>query len=393
MNMAAMLQPATARKRVTILGSTGTIGCNAVDLLQRAGETYEVVAITGGHNIELLAQQARLLRPQLVVTAYEADYAALQQALSGSGIMVGCGEPGLLEAARLQTDIVLSAIVGVAGLKPTLEAISQGRVVALANKECLVSAGPLMLRTSVASGATLLPVDSEHCALYQLLEGRPRDGLSRLTITASGGPFRDWTHEQMRTATPQQAINHPNWRMGAKISVDSATMMNKGLEWLEAHALFSIPGEQIEILVHPESVVHALAHYHDGSVLAQMSLPDMRIPISYALAWPQRMALDLPPLNLAAIGKLQFFEVDEDRFPAPALARQALEMGGIFPAVLNAANETAVARFLNQEIGFLDIIACVRATMEHMNAANSTSLDDILSATELAQTYANEWTA
>ena len=315
-------------------------------------------------------------------------YGALKEALEGTGIEAAAGEDSVVEAATLPADIVMSAIVGAAGLKPTLAAIRQGAQVAMANKECLVCAGALMTREVKKYGATLVPVDSEHSAIFQLLEDRNSEQVERVTITASGGPFRTWSREQMKSVTPEQAVKHPNWTMGAKISVDSATLMNKGLELIEAHHLFPFAPQQLNVLIHPQSVVHCLLHMVDGSVLAQMSLPDMCTPIAYALAWPERISIPIPKLDLATVGSLQFEAADPVRFPALRLAREAMTAGGNTTAVLNAANEVAVNRFLRGEIGFLDIVIIVEKTLEKIDNAKLETLEDVLDCNATARRFA-----
>jgi 1-deoxy-D-xylulose-5-phosphate reductoisomerase len=332
-----------SRRSVTILGATGSVGCNTIDLIRRNPSAFSVEAITGGGNATLLAEQALSLRPRFVAIADTKSYGALKEALSGSGIEIAAGMDAVIAAAERPSDWVMSAIVGAAGLAPTLAAVRRGGIVALANKESLVCAGNLMMREVARSGATLLPVDSEHNAIYQVFDFERYDAVEELILTASGGPFRDSALDDMAAATPEQAVAHPNWDMGAKISVDSATMMNKGLELIEAHQLFAIAEERISILVHPQSVIHSLVRYKDGSVLAQLGQPDMRTPIAYTLAWPNRMEVPVDRLDLAALGRLDFEEPDAKRFPALSLAREALRSGGAAPTVLNAANEVAVA--------------------------------------------------
>jgi 1-deoxy-D-xylulose-5-phosphate reductoisomerase len=337
------MQPSEAPRRITVLGSTGSIGCNTVDLIERNSEAFEIEALTAHQNVAVLSEQARRLRPKLAVIADENRYGDLKEALAGTGVGVAAGQEALVEAADRPADWVMAAIVGAAGLAPTLAAVRRGAAIALANKETLVCAGSLMVAEIARHGATVLPVDSEHNAIFQVLETRHPETVERIILTASGGPFRDLSREAMAEVTPDQAVAHPNWDMGAKISVDSATMMNKGLELIEAYHLFGLPEPQIEILVHPQSVVHSMVAYIDGSVLAQLGQPDMRTPIAYALAWPARMAAPVERLDLAAIGQLTFEAPDPDRFPALRLARQALRAGGCAPTVLNAANEIAVA--------------------------------------------------
>jgi len=366
-----------APRRVTILGSTGSVGGNTIDLIERDPEAYEVVALTARGNVERLAAQALRLRPGLAVIAEPDLYGALKEALAGSGIAVAAGRDALIEAADRPADWVMAAIVGAAGLAPTLAAVRRGAIVALANKEALVCAGALMTAEVAASGATILPVDSEHNAIFQVFDFERREMIDRIILTASGGPFREFDPKDMAEVTPDQAVAHPNWTMGRKISVDSATMMNKGLELIEAHHLFALPGERIEIVVHPQSIVHSLVAYVDGSVLAQLGPPDMRTPIAYTLGWPRRIRTPAARLDLAEIGTLSFETPDERRFPSLRLARQALKTGGGAPTILNAANEIAVHGFLAGKIGFLDIVRIVERTLERVPSAPLTSLDDV----------------
>ncbi|NBO17873.1 MAG: 1-deoxy-D-xylulose-5-phosphate reductoisomerase [Proteobacteria bacterium] len=377
LSLKATPQTATHPRSLTLLGSTGTIGANTLDILGAHPERFTLTALTAGGNVEKLIQQARQFRPQRAVIADAAQYEALKDGLAGTGIAVAAGQDAVAEAAAMPSDIVMSAIVGAAGLKPTLAAIRRGAQVALANKECLVCAGGLMMREVARHNATLIPVDSEHSAIFQVFDNTQADKVAGVTITASGGPFRGWSREQMQAATPQQAVKHPNWNMGAKISVDSATLMNKGLELIEAYYLFPLAPEQLSVLVHRESIVHCLVEMVDGSVLAQMSLPDMRTPIAFALGWPQRISAHLPRLHLAEIGQLTFEAPDEARFPSLRLARQAMVAGGNAPTVLNAANEVAVHRFLRGEIGFLDIVGQVEETLARVPQAQLATLDDV----------------
>lgn len=374
---AALPQAGAAPCRLTILGSTGSVGGNTVDLVRRNPERFEVEAITAHDRVDRLIEQALDLRPRLAVIGNPAHYATLKEALAGSGTAAAAGPAALVEAAARPADRVMAAIVGAAGLEPTLAAVRRGAIVALANKECLVCAGDLFTAEVERCGATLLPVDSEHSAIFQVFETSQRESVDRIILTASGGPFRSAGREVMAAATPAQAVAHPNWDMGSKISVDSATMMNKGLELIEAHHLFAMPEERIEILVHPQSVVHSLVAYVDGSVLAQLGSPDMRTPIAYALAWPARMAAPAPRLDLAQIAKLTFEPPDPERFPALRVCRQALQSGGAAPTILNAANEIAVRSFLAGDIGFLDIVAVVEETLARLPAAAPQSLADV----------------
>lgn len=351
-------------RSVTILGSTGSVGRSTVALLDAAapGE-FTVTALVAGKDAAGLAAQARRLRPQIAVLADESAAPALAEALASSGIPFACGREAVLNAAAMPADWTMAAIVGAAGLEPTLAALSRGGTLALANKESLVCAGHLVTAAAEASGATLLTVDSEHNAIFQALDSRDPAVIEKLIITASGGPFRLASREDMARATPEQAVRHPVWSMGAKISVDSATMMNKGLELIEAARIFPVPESRIEILVHPQSTVHGLVQYADGSVLAQLGTPDMRTPIAHALAYPRRMKVDVPRLDLAALAKLEFYAPDPQRFPALRLAREALQAGAGATTILNAANEVAVELFLGRRLGFLDIAAVVEESL------------------------------
>jgi len=364
-------------RRVTILGSTGSVGHSTVDLLLRNRDEFTVEAVTANRNATLLAEQARQLGARFAAVADPAEYAALKDALSGSGIEAACGPDSLVEAAERPADWVMAGIVGAAGLKPTLAAIRRGRIVAFANKEVLVCAGSLVMQEVAAHGATLLPVDSEHNAIWQCFDFERIEGIEKITLTCSGGPFRERGVEEMRDVSVKEAVNHPTWNMGAKISIDSATLMNKGLEIIEAHHLFQLPSERIDVVIHPQSVIHGLVTYHDGSVLAHMGTPDMRTPIAYVLGWPGRTAAPMQRLDLAAVGRLTFERPDAQRFPALRLAREALVQGGGTPTVLNAANETAVRAFIEGRIGFLDIAAIVEETLVALPVGQLGSLDDV----------------
>jgi 1-deoxy-D-xylulose-5-phosphate reductoisomerase len=364
-------------RNVTILGSTGSVGRNTVDLLQRNKAAFAVEALTANRNANLLAEQARALRARFAAIGDPDHYRTLQDALAGSGIETGCGPEGLIEAARRPADWVMAGIVGAAGLAPTLAAIRRGVIVAFANKEVLVCAGALVMDEVARYGATLLPVDSEHNAIWQCFDRNRAETVDRIILTASGGPFRERALVDMRRVTPAEAVAHPNWSMGAKISVDSATMMNKGLELIEAHHLFQLPPDRVDIVVHAQSIVHGAVVYRDGSVLAQLGSPDMRTPIAYALAWPDRITAPTKRLDLAAIGNLTFEPPDEQRFPALRVAREALAQGGGAPTVLNAANETAVHAFLEGRIGFLDIVDTVERTLAAVPADNLETLADV----------------
>lgn len=365
-------------KSVTVLGSTGSIGTQTLDLLAAEPERYAVRALVGGRNAALLAEQARRLRADVAVVADEAVWPALRDALAGTGIKAAAGPDAVVAAAGLGAEWTMAAITGAAGLPATLAAIRRGGVVALANKEALVCAGDTMLAAVRAHGATLLPVDSEHNAIFQAMADGNREAIERITLTASGGPFRTASLDEMARARPETALRHPVWSMGAKISIDSATMMNKGLELIEAARLFLLPSAAIAVLVHPQSVIHGMVHYRDGSVLAQLGSPDMRTPIAHALAWPQRMATPAPRLDLARLGQLTFEPPDEARFPALGLARAALEAGGGAPCVLNAANEVAVAAFLERRIGFLDIAATVDHVLQEIGAPAVRTIEAVL---------------
>ena len=364
-------------KRVSILGATGSIGKSTLDLIERSPEEFEIVALTASVNAAALAYAARRTNAKLAVIADESRLPDLEAALQGTCCRAATGGDALVEAATGDVDLVMAAIVGCAGLRPTMAAVEAGKTVALANQEALVTAGELMTAAAQSSGAKLLPVDSEHNAIFQSLAGNRIEQVSRIILTASGGPFRTASAETMRNATPAQAVAHPNWSMGAKISVDSATLMNKGLELIEAHYLFGLRSERIDILVHPQSVIHSLVEYVDGSVLAQLGPPDMRIPIAYALAWPDRMPTPTQRLDLAAISRLDFAEPDTDRFPALRLAREALEAGGSAPGVLNAANEIAVATFLEGRIPFPDISRLVEAALQENDSPAPQSIEDV----------------
>ncbi|MDG2529547.1 1-deoxy-D-xylulose-5-phosphate reductoisomerase [Caulobacter endophyticus] len=354
-------------RKVVVLGSTGSIGVSTLDLFEQSKVPVDILALAAGRNVERLAQQALRWRPKVAVIEDEALLGELRERLAGSGVEAAAGSAAVAQAAAMGADWVMSAIVGAAGLAPTLAAARTGAVVALANKESLVCAGPELLRISHEAGGTVIPVDSEHSAIFQVLQPACLDRVARLILTASGGPFRTWTREQMAAATPEQAIAHPNWSMGAKISVDSATMMNKGLEMIEASYLFDTPEERIGVVIHPQSVIHSLVEYTDGSTLAQLGPPDMRSPISYAYSWPERLAWPAKPLDLGAYGQLTFEDPDLSRFPLLGVAREALRLGCGAPTAMNAANEIAVAAFLDRQIGFLDIAASVEGTLERMN--------------------------
>lgn len=355
-------------RRISVLGATGSVGCSTLDLMDQAmtagSATFEVEVLTGGRNVSRLAEQARRWRPSLVVIADESRLSDLRAALADTDIEVAAGDAAIVEAATRPVDLVMAAIVGAAGLRSTWAAAGTGTTLALANKESLVCCGPQLMARSAQAGGTLVPVDSEHSAIFQVFPAGAPERVSKLILTASGGPFRTYSRDQMRRVTPEQAVSHPNWNMGAKISVDSATMANKGLETIEAAYLFDVPVEKIEVVVHPESIIHSLVEYIDGSTLAQMGPPDMKTPVACALAWPERLAWPAPRLDLAALGRLTFEAPDMERFPALALARQALGKGGWSPTVFNAANEVAAHAFLDRRLGFLNIAAVVAETLE-----------------------------
>ena len=366
------------RRRITILGATGSIGRSTLDLVERSPDRFEVVALTAQSSVEALAEAARRTGAKLAVIADESLYLQLSESLAGTGCRAAAGAEALSEAAAGDADWVMAAIVGCGGLVPTMAAIDSGKTVALANKEALVTAGRLMTDAVRRSGAVLLPVDSEHNAIFQCLAGSRGEDVSRLVLTASGGPFLHSPMEEMRKANPAQAVAHPRWSMGAKISVDSATLMHKGLELIEAHHLFGLPSGRIDIVVHPQSIVHSLVEFVDGSLLAQLGTADMRIPIAYTLAWPERMATPAQRLSLADIGRLDFEAPDFDRFPALRLAREALEQGGAAPVVLNAANEVAVEAFLNGRIGFCDISRTVEDSLAERNERAPRSVEEVI---------------
>ena len=365
-------------RRITILGATGSIGRSTLALVAEAPDAYRVEALTGFRNVDALARSARIAGARLAVIGDPDGYLDLKAALAGSGIEAAAGAEALVEAAERPAEWVMAGIVGAAGLRPTLAAIRRGAMVALANKECLVCAGHLVMDEVARCGAMLLPVDSEHNAIWQALAGNDPGGVRKLILTASGGPFRGWTAAEMEQATPAQAVAHPRWSMGAKISVDSATMMNKGLEIIEARHLFGVAEASIEVVVHPQSIVHSLVAFSDGSMLAQLGQPDMRIPIASTLGWPARLATTAPALDLCAAAKLEFEPPDDERFPALRLARAALRQGGAAPTLLNAANEAAVAAFLDGRIGFLDIARIVAAVLERAGDAPCEDIDAVV---------------
>lgn len=379
-------------RAVTILGATGSIGLSTLDLIGRTPERFEVVALTAGSNAGQLAELAIRHRARHAAIADPAQYGLLKELLAGTGIEVSAGEKAVADAARLPADWIMAAIVGAAGLAPTFAAAEQGTCVALANKECLVSAGEVFLAAIAKAGARLLPVDSEHSAAFQSIDPSPSRCIEAITLTASGGPFRSWSAARLKTARPEEALKHPNWSMGRKITIDSATMMNKGLELIEAFHLFPVEADQLRVVVHPQSIIHCLVHYCDGSVLAQMSCPDMRTPIAYSLAWPERMPAPTARLDLVALGQLTFEAADEVRFPALRIAREALRAGGIAPTVLNAANEIAVEHFLAGQISFMSIPKVVESAIEaaatEIGISRAVTLDDVVEVDRAAREMA-----
>ncbi|WP_282118478.1 1-deoxy-D-xylulose-5-phosphate reductoisomerase [Ruegeria atlantica] len=382
-------------RKISIFGATGSIGQNTIDLIDRDPASYDVVALTGGANIEMLAEDARRLNADVAVTAYEDRLDDLRTALAGSGVKVAAGQNALTEAAARPADWVMSAIVGAAGLEPGLEVLRQGGTLALANKETLVCAGALVLETAIANNARLLPVDSEHSAVFQALVGEDMSAVERIIITASGGAFRDWPLSKLAHATVEQASSHPNWDMGQRITIDSASMFNKALELIETKEFFGVSPDQIEVLVHPESIVHALVGFQDGAVMAHMGAPDMRHAIGYALHWPDRKGLPVERLDLGKLGQLRFSEPDEARYPALRLARAVMERGGLSGAVFNAAKERALDRFVAREIGFLQMADIVEAVLDRFEAAGGLidaplTLDNVLQTDHLARTWVDD---
>ena len=377
-------------KRITILGATGSVGSSTLDLIERAPDQFSVEALTAHRDVAKLAAAAIRVGAAVAVIGDESCLPALREALSGTGITATGGAQAVIAAAALPVDWTMAAIVGTAGLRPVMAALERGGAVALANKEALVSAGEVMMAAAGRAGTTLLPVDSEHNAVFQCLDDCPPERIRRIILTASGGPFRERSLAEMREITPAQAVAHPNWSMGAKISVDSATMMNKGLELIEAFHLFPVAADQLDVLVHRQSVIHSMVEYVDGSTLAQLGSPDMRIPIAHALAWPDRMATPCERLDLARIGRLDFEAPDMVRFPALALARAALSAGGGRPAILNAANEVAVEAFLTQRIGFLEIAAIVGDVLDRYDPPGPQTLDAVLAVDAEARALARQ---
>jgi 1-deoxy-D-xylulose-5-phosphate reductoisomerase len=377
-------------RTLSIFGATGSVGASTLDLVRRNRDAWDIFALTANSDAAGLAALALEFRPRVAVIGDPAFAGDLRKALAGAGIMVAAGEQALIDAAKMGADITMAAIVGCAGLAPTMAAIECGKTVALANKESLVAAGALMMAAATASGATVLPVDSEHNAIFQCLSAGPVESVAKITLTASGGPFRTFSLDQMRAVTPQQAVKHPNWSMGAKISVDSATMFNKGLELIEAHHLFPVGLDKLGIIVHPQSVVHSMVEYVDGSTIAQLGPPDMRVPIASALAWPARMATPCASLDLASIGSLTFEAPDEARFPATRLCRDAIAEGGARPAQLNAINEVAVAAFLAGRIAFTDIARYVSEALARSAPQPPHSLNDVFNVDRESRRLAEE---
>ncbi|MEL6168451.1 MAG: 1-deoxy-D-xylulose-5-phosphate reductoisomerase [Pseudomonadota bacterium] len=376
-------------RRVSVFGATGSIGQNTLDLIRRDRASTRVVALSGGHNVEQLAADARDLGAEIAITAFDAAYPALRKALEGSGIEAAAGPDALCEAAMRPADWIMSAIVGAAGLPPGLTALQQGTTLALANKESLVCAGPLLMETARRHGATILPVDSEHSAVFQALVGEDPAAVERVVITASGGAFRDWPTERLSSATPDQAATHPNWDMGTRITIDSATLFNKALELIETKEFFGFASKQIEAVIHPESIIHALVGFRDGALMAHLGPPDMRHAIGFALNWPDRRHVPVERLDLAALGQLTFRPPDPDRHPALRLAVQVMEAGGLSGAVFNAAKEAALDAFLAREIGFLDMARVVEAVLDTMIAEGATmaqfSLDNVIEVDHIAR--------
>lgn len=376
-------------RTLTLLGATGSIGASTLDLVRRNRDAWAVEALTAQCSAAELAALAIEFDAKLAVVGDETCLPELRAALGSSGIAAAGGRQALIEAAARPVDMTVAAIVGCAGLAPVMAAVERGGTIALANKEALVSAGEVLMQAVARHGATLLPTDSEHNAIFQCLSGNRIEDVARITLTASGGPLRTWSMDRLHAATPAEAVKHPNWSMGAKISVDSATMMNKGLEYIEAYHLFPVGLDRLAIVVHPQSVIHSMVEFRDRSTLAQLGPSDMRVPIASCLAWPQRMETPLPPLDLAAIGELTFHAPDEERFPATRLAREAIRAGGSAPAVLNAANEVAVAAFLAGQLRFTRIAALVEETLARSNdAPRPESLEEVLAVDQSARRQA-----
>jgi 1-deoxy-D-xylulose-5-phosphate reductoisomerase len=385
-----MVRMSEKKRSIVVLGATGSVGRSTLDLIARNPARFDVLALTAHRDVEGLAAAARRVGARQAVIADGSLYGELKQSLAGTGVAVAAGEDALIDAAGAGADLVMAAIVGCAGLRPVMAAVQSGGTLALANKEALVTAGTILMEAARRRNTQILPVDSEHNAIFQCFDRSQPGAIRRITLTASGGPFRQMSREEMRGVGPAAATAHPNWSMGAKISVDSATLMNKGLELIEAYHLFPVEADALEVVVHPQSVVHSLVEYVDGSVLAQLGAPDMRIPIAYTLAWPERMATPCERLDLVRIATLDFERPDLERFPALALARDALEAGGAKPAILNAANEVAVASFLDRAIGFLDIAAIARETLERFDPAAPAALDEVLEVDRQAREHARD---
>jgi 1-deoxy-D-xylulose-5-phosphate reductoisomerase len=387
-------EPALAVRSVTVLGATGSIGASTIDLIKRGRERFRVEALCANRNAVELARLARELGARYAAIADANAYRDLKDALAGSGIETGGGPAALIEAAERPAELVMAAISGAIGLKPTLAAVARGATIALANKECLVCAGALFMRAALVAKAIILPVDSEHNAVFQALTAGRREDVRRVILTASGGPFRTWSREAMRAATPQQALQHPNWSMGQKISIDSATLMNKGLELIEAHHLFALKPAELDVLVQPQSIVHGLVEFRDGSIIAQLGAPDMRIPIAHCLAWPARIDGPVPRLDLARVASLTFEQPDLGRFPALAVARRALEAGGAAPTVLNAANEVAVGAFVGGQLGFTAVAELAAATLDAAELrglmAEPQNADEALAVDHIARSLAHD---
>jgi 1-deoxy-D-xylulose-5-phosphate reductoisomerase len=368
-------------KKIAVLGSTGSIGVSTLEIVKAFPDCYQVIALTAGNNINLLQKQVELFRPRIVSVVSEVAAQTLSQQLKGIDVQICCGVEGMIRCATVpETDMVVAAVVGAAGLVPTLAAIKSGKDIALANKETLVTAGSLIMAEVARQKVNLIPVDSEHSAIFQSLAGHRREDVQRLLLTASGGPFRCHGLAQFESITPADALAHPNWDMGRKISIDSATMMNKGLEVIEARWLFDFPAAIIDVLIHPESIIHSLVEYHDGAVMAQLGIPDMKTPIAYALSWPERLPLAQQPLDLCKMGQLSFSEPDPERFPCLQLAYDALAMGGTVPAVMNAANEIAVDAFLNNRLSFLEISQVIEKVMYQHRGEDLTTVEQALHA-------------
>jgi 1-deoxy-D-xylulose-5-phosphate reductoisomerase len=395
--MEQVKEPGMKPRKATILGATGSVGESTLDLIGRSPERFDVVALTAGTNARKLAELAIRHGAKHASIADPSQYGLLKDCLAGSGIKASAGEEAVCEAALLDADWIMAAIVGAAGLKPTFAAVSQGTCLALANKECLVSAGEVFLEAVREAGATLLPVDSEHSAAFQAIDPSPSGCIETITLTASGGPFREWSADRLKAAKPEEALKHPNWSMGRKITIDSATLMNKGLELIEAYHLFPVGVDQLRIVVHPQSIIHCLVQYCDGSVLAQMSAPDMRTPIAYSMAWPERMAAPTERLDLVRLSQLTFESADEIRFPSLRVAREAMKAGGTAPTILNAANEIAVEHFLAGQIGFMTIPevaeAAIEASISEIGLPRAACLDDVIETDKAARRLAERFCA